>query len=172
MDTEKTEIDGFTFELNQLPAWDSAEASMRLMKIVGAGAIPISKLFDSSKATADKLDMKLVAVLIEILREAPVAEVMSLSKMLLTGCIVGGDLDNGVGKVRLAPLAPIFNNLFRGKQMTVFKLIAWAIKVNFTGFFVDLKSALPALPAAPNPKASPSSSMSPTPSADAGPVAG
>lgn len=178
---QKTEIDGFTFELEQLPAWDHAEASMRLVRIVGGGIVPLTTLlgkFDGMKdgklKTTPELDLKLVGVIINLLQNAQISEVMTLAKMILKGCVVGGDLP---GNKKLGQLEPIFDQLFRGKSTTVFKLIAWAIKVNFADFFGELQSVMPARKSSSSQApASPSTSPNPSeedgPAADSSPTAG
>lgn len=166
-DAEKTEIDGFTFELQQLPAWDHVEASAKLLKMVGAGFIPLATLIGPG-VEGPETNMKLFGIAVKLMQTAPISEVMELSKMVLKGCIVGGDLDNGAGKRKLGELLPIFDRLFRGKPLTAYKVIAWAIKVNFAGLFAELKSALPKR--TPSPE-SLSSSTSPSPSETDGPAA-
>ncbi len=162
---QKKTIDGFTFELQILPAWTHTDASLMLMQIMGPAIKPIALLMN--KATTPQLDLELIGALIMVLRGAPRADVLELSKTMLAECVVSGDLG---GTTKLAKLMPIFDQLLRGKLMTIYKLIAWAVQVNFTGFFDDLKSALPV--PAPSPKEAASPSPSLNQSADAGPAAG
>ncbi len=163
----KTEIDGFTFELEQLPAWEHVEASQRLIKIMGGGLAAIGPLLAGVDLGSGKLDMKVLGVLVEMLRRAPIDESMVLYKQVLTGCMVTSDT---APKFNRTELEPIFNKIFRGKLLTTYKLIAWAITVNFASFFAELKSALPAPPSPQSQE--PSASKSQTPLEPAGPVAG
>lgn len=172
MEPCKTTIDGFTFELHQLPAWQHAEASLNLMKIVGPAITPLAKLF-AKQNPGSSFDMEVVGAVIQVMRNAPTADVMGLARTMLEGggAVIGGDLDDGKGKLKLAPLMPIFDRVLRGKLLTIYKLIGWAVVVNFSGFFDDLKNVLPSNPAArPSPE-SPSTSTSPNPLVADGPAA-
>lgn len=166
MEAQKTTIDKFEFELQPLPAWDYYEASLRMVQLLGPSILPISKLVASSESTSEKIDMKMVGAIITALRVAPVPEVMSLSKMILKDCLVRGDLDSGKGEVKFQKLDKVFDSILRGKLMTIYKLLGWAIQVNFSGFFEDMKSALP------SPSEPVDSSQSQKASAAGGPVAG
>lgn len=167
MEAQKTVIDGFGFELQILPAWQHTEASLLLGQLLGGAIKPIAALFNT-KDSNPNADMEIVGALIQVLRTSKVQDVMTLARMLLADCIISGDLG---GATKLAKLMPIFDTVLRGRLMTIYKLIAWAMKVNFTGFFDDLKSALP-VPSAPPPGVAPSGSTSPNPLAGTGPAAG
>lgn len=162
MDGDKTEIDGFKLELKMLPAWDHVEATARLMKIVGAGIGPLVTMFNKP----DVSEAQMIAVVIDLVRRAPIDELMVLNRSILKDCVIEGDLPGGK---KLAPqLEPIFDRVFRGKPTTAMKVIAWAMKVQFAGFFADLKSALPARKSPQSQEQS--SSNSPNPSEPDGPA--
>lgn len=173
---QKTEFDGLGFELQQLPAWDHVEASSRLIKIIGAGVVPLARVIpDLDFSSTGKIDLKILGIMIQVIQGSNIQDVLGLMKMILKGCIVTGDLGlpGKRSKDRLAKLDEeyVFDEVMRGRQMTVYKLLAWAMQVNFSGFFAELQSALPdRKSAAPNPVQSTSTSRNQ--SEDDGPVAG
>jgi hypothetical protein len=80
-------------------------------------------------------DEALAAALAASLRSVKGADVSNLIRALLVPCLV---TINGI----TTPVLPVFDTEFQGKLLTVFKLTAFAIEVNYGDFFAAAKGAL------------------------------
>jgi hypothetical protein len=126
-------IDGFDFELTPLPAWASLETFPRITKF-------LSPVVDGLGDVGGDRTMALkgVAKAIQGLSSSNPAELKALTQKLLESCLITYE-----GKqVRLLT---IFDIAMQARLLTVFKVLAWAVEVNYQDFFDVLKSGLSAI---------------------------
>lgn len=121
------QIDGYTFELSPLPAWSALELSASIMKV---GAPLIAAAAASGKNAALE---QLGPALTQALTALPPPELVALSKRLLAPCVV--TLPSG----QRAELLRIMDLEFQGKTLTVFKVLGFALEVNYRDFFDGLQ---------------------------------
>lgn len=130
MQSETRTIDGYEVELSALPAWQSTEVLHMLLKLAGPllGGLAASA---TDKAGAGPLAAA-VGALFE--RSTP-ADFTALLRKLTNTC-----------RVKVGDKALAFDKAmdleFAGKLLTVFKIAAFAIEVNYRDFFDALKSRL------------------------------
>lgn len=129
--TQSRDIDGMTFQISQLTPKLAAKVANRLRR---AAAPAIGAMLESSKAGQKITDLD-----VEKLANALGAIDLSDEDMdyfpdtLLQGAFVTVD-----GKT--SQLMPQFNLIFQGKLNTMFKVLAFAVEVNFGDFFVALRA--------------------------------
>jgi hypothetical protein len=126
-------IDGLDFELAPMPAWAGLETFTRVSKYLapaldGLGAITGGS---SSKDVA----VAALAKAVQGLANNQPAELKAISKVLLEGCTVTID-----GKKQ--KLLPVFDIVMQGRLLTYFKLMAWALEINYLDFYEGLKSVV------------------------------
>ena len=117
-------IDGYSFQISPLPAFAALEQFTTLTGLVGPS---VMSLLGKDEALA--------AALAASLRSVKGADVSALIRALLAPCLV---TVNGI----TTPVLPVFDTEFQGKLLTVFKLTAFAIEVNYGDFFEAAKGAL------------------------------
>ena len=121
-------IDGLDFELSPLTAWKGMETFTRVTRFI---APAVSSIF--SKGSGDT--GAALALAFQGLASNSPAELKSITEILLEGCTVAFE-------GRTVRLLTVFDTVMRGKIFTVFKLLAWAVEVNYADFFAALKSGL------------------------------
>lgn len=120
-------IDGYTFELSPLPAWQALEVSASLMRFAGplvAGA---------AAAKGDKGLDAFGTAINATLSAMPPAELVALAKRLLAPCVITRPDGSR------AELMRVFDLEFQGRLLTVFKGLAFAVEVNYRDFFDALQ---------------------------------
>lgn len=117
-------IDGYRIDMSPLPAFAALEQFTALTGLIGPAAM---SLLGKDEALAGALAASLGKV--------KGADVTALTRALLatTSVTVNG---------QTVPLLPIFDTEFQGKLLTVFKILAFAIEVNYGDFFAAAKGAL------------------------------
>ena len=126
MDIEKKRIDDMEFELPALPAWKAYEVLARVTKFISPAIEAIGVAQGGNKDAA----LGAVAKAFATVRSD---ELQALTKVLLEGCLVTHE-GNQVQLMR------VFDVVMRRKMLTVFKLLAWSVEVNYPDFFEALKS--------------------------------
>lgn len=117
-------IDGYQVQMSPLPAFAALEQFTSLTTLLGPS---VMSLLGKDEALA--------AALAASLRGLKGSDVSALIRALLATCQV---TINGV----ITPVLPVFDTEFQGKLLTVFKLTAFAIEVNYGDFFAAAKGAL------------------------------
>lgn len=115
-------IDGFTYELQPLPAWHAVEVFHTITRLLAPslGALTAADPSAGIAALSSGLEQALVAL--------PAPAFVSLSKRLLEGARVTID-----GKsVELLGVADLH---FRSRTLALFKVVAAALQINFPDFF-------------------------------------
>ncbi|MCC6178816.1 MAG: hypothetical protein WAZ94_15230 [Phycisphaerales bacterium] len=129
MEPQKRIIDGYTVELSPLPAWQGLEGLHQLTRLVGPALTGIM--------AAAKGDLQAIGTGVsQALMTTPPAEVTALMKRLLGTCRL--TLHDGKQIVGIGT----FDTEFQGKLLTVFKIVAFAVEVNYGDFFGEVKAAL------------------------------
>ncbi len=117
------EIDGTVYTIRPLAGMKSVTFLPRLNKILGPA---IASLIDAKGVTGENLKQALTA-LGDRLDEK---EMEVITKTLLGDCTYQpGDGNKG------GLLLPVFDLVFQGQPETAFKLLAFALEVNYSGFF-------------------------------------
>jgi len=135
-------IDGYQVSLSPLPAFAALEQFTALTGLLGPAALSLLGK-----------DEALAAALAASVRNVKGSDVVSIIRALLVTCQV---TVNG----STVPILPIFDTEFQGKLLTVFKIAAFAVEVNYGDFFAAAKGALGAL--GEKMKAKVAASISPT----------
>ncbi len=132
MESMSKEIDGYKFDLQQLPAWQGFEVFGRLTKALGPSLAAVAKMVGDKSLSADKLTLLGGAI-----QGADVRELMVLGKQMLAGARV---ITPEQKQVKLTEDA--FDLMFKGKLMTTMKLLVFAVQVNYSSFFDEWKSVV------------------------------
>lgn len=149
-EAQKKTIDGIEFEVRPLAGMRAVTFLPRLNKVLGPalGALAATKGVADSKALQDAL-----SVLGEKLDEK---EMEYIARTLLAECTFQ-PADGSAGGV----LMPRFDQVFAGQPETAFKLLAFALEVNYAGFIPALRAlglraqGAPSTSKTPSPKAGP-----------------
>ncbi len=141
---QEKEIDGYVFRVTQLPAMKSLRMFARLGKLFGPA---ITKgLAGMDIKDLSKLDVGLLgAAFGELFTSVSENDLESLTRDLLAATTIDNVL-----------LLPVIDLKLQGQPLTILKLLAFALEVNYKSFF-DAARALGAS------RAAPSTSTSPTP---------
>ena len=125
--SESRQFDDLVVTVQQLPAMRGVLLSRKLARI----AAPAIGALKSVSLDADV--SVLGDALVQVLEQLSEKDLEELIKTLLETATVEVD-----GKI--APLRPVFDMVFAGKVLTVFKVLAFAIEVNFLDFFGPLRA--------------------------------
>lgn len=117
-------IDGYTVQMSPLPAFVALEQFTSLTALLGPS---VMSLLGKDEALA--------AALAASVRSVKPADVSGLVRALLATTHI---TINGA----TVPVLPVFDTEFQGKLLTVFKIAAFAIEVNYGDFFEAAKGAL------------------------------
>lgn len=131
IESQKRTIGELDFELSPLPAWKALETWTRVIGVLAPGLNGLNGL----KAKTQEEMLGALARAIQGLASTNPAEIQSLSKVLLETCLV-------TVKGQQAPLLPVFDVVMQGRMLSVFKLLAWAVEVNYADFFDVARAAL------------------------------
>lgn len=126
MDIEKKLIDGMEFELAALPAWKAYEVLARITKFVSPAIEALGVARGGDKEAA-------LGAVAKAFASVQGTELQALTKVLLEPCLVTFE-GNQVQLMR------VFDAVMRKKMLTVFRLLAWSVEVNYPDFFEALKS--------------------------------
>lgn len=118
-------IDGVTYTLTPLPAWHALEVLQGLLKVAGP-------LIGGAAAGGDAGAKSFGAAF-----QTNPAEVAALLRRLLEPAQYAGARGP-------EPLLPVFDVHFQGRLLSMFKLAAFAVEVNFGDFFAELRRRAPA----------------------------
>jgi hypothetical protein len=128
-------IDGSTFTVQQLPAMQSVLLLHRLAKTMGGGLLKV--LAGAGGGGGPKVDLRaldvdsLIPAMESFFDRFSEADLERLLRQLLETATVQG-------KGGEMALLPVFDVELQGKPMTVFKLLAFALEVNYRDFFSAL----------------------------------
>lgn len=147
LQNQTREINGVTYEIQQLPARRAMKLLARLGKLV-APLVAVAQGAAKSGGVL-KLDAGLLTSAVGGLFDAlPPEDVEPLMAELFASAVI---LD---GNARV-PLWPVFDLRMQGRTFDVLKLAAFAVEVNFGDFFDALRANMPAAEAE-KPSTSPS----------------
>jgi hypothetical protein len=133
---ESREIDGLTFQVQQLPGRRGSRLSARLMRMLlpaaaeavgGGGKLPTG-LADLDLSGLGKAAQTLFERL-------TVEEFESIREELMEGAMV--TMENG----NTVALKPVFDDVMAGRAFTTLKLMQFALEVNFKDFFGGVLAA-------------------------------
>ncbi|MFZ5440461.1 MAG: phage tail assembly chaperone [Myxococcota bacterium] len=148
-DTTKV-IDGLEFEIAPLPA---LRAFSTLPRIVALFA-PITDNFSGAET-----DVAAIARALGALMRTKPEELTALLKILLEGATV-------MHEGKRVTLLPVFDVVMHRKVLTAYKLLIFAVEVNYTDFFAELEARLGGL------RAKLAAKISPPTSSPSGPAIG
>jgi hypothetical protein len=153
IEPQRRNVGGLDFELTPLSGWKALETWTRVARLLAPGLDGLAAL----KATGQEEVLAGLAKAVQGLAATEPTELRALSQVLLESCIVTWE-----GKqVRLLP---VFDVVMQARMLTVFKLLAWSVEVNYWDFFDAARSALGGL------RAKVSASLSPMPAPTSGPA--
>lgn len=129
--TEKREIDGLVFHITQFPARKSIKLEKRTITYLA----PMLKMLEGFKSLDDEVDFSAIVcgiqdVLLNLNEDT--LEHFIFAMLEYTSIVI----KDGNGKEKITKLeADIFDIVFIGKNITVYKLILEIMKVNKFAFF-------------------------------------
>lgn len=152
--TKEVTVDGYTYTLSLLPAWDVLELTPVVGKLVAPALSSLAGLAGKNQTTVEDLDEKALHILGDALSKTvsalSAAELRQLATKLLTGALV--DLPESGETVHLMK---IFALHFQGRPLAMLQLVARAIAANFSDFTAGLQAVAKRLNASkPNSQAS------------------
>lgn len=159
-----------TFTIEPVGAWKGYDLFHSLTTALGSMAGVLGDTLDNvvkkkARLSVEDLDIKgLLAELPGVLQRLPPDEFQRLAEILLANCFII-ETPKGSKQAVSLPLLPMFETRMQGKLLTVFKLVIWAIQVNFEDFFSGAVLAAAAAKEAATSEANPSEQGS-TPSSD------
>jgi len=132
--TEKKEIDGLIFYINQFPARKCIKLEKRTLTHIA----PMLNMLDGISNMNDEIDFtKIVNGVQQVLQNLEEEALEQFIFEMIGGTSVG--IKNANGKETIIMLnsenGQIFDTVFRGKNLTVYKLLLEIMKVNKFGFF-------------------------------------
>ncbi len=125
-DTERTEIDGHIYQVTHLKTKDAERVRLRLIKALGAA---MGQVKDADDWTT--LVIKAFQGLSNGVSEADYDFVRDKMVECTTYIKSGGDLEVPI------PLAKIYDNHFKGRNIAQMKWLYFALQVNFADFLGD-----------------------------------
>lgn len=138
-------LGGVTYRVAQLPATKALKLSHQLARILGPALLRAGAAIDrkGGKLLESKIDFGQLSDAADLLfRNCDEVTFESIVKTVLTDQLV---MVQGATVVRIDPA--MFELQFAGQMKTLFRLIAFALEVNFADFFDDLRPLLAALQA-------------------------
>jgi len=152
-------IDGVTYSLVPVGGWEAIPLFHDLVSILGSMTPVFAELVagDSKKPLLERFKLeKIFEALPGFLARASPAEIRKLTEQMLVSCtfrrpLVKAAKPTSPEEAQL--LLPVFDLEMSGKLLTTFKLLAWAIEVNFSDFFSGAKLAAAARAAAASAEA-------------------
>lgn len=148
-------IDGVTYSLVPVGAWEAIPLFHSLVTIIGSMTPVLADLIgaDRSKPLLDAIDLdKLFEALPTFMERCSPEKQRELIELMLANCQFRKPQAKGARPPKVAeeevPLLGVFDTELSGKLFTVYRLVAWAIQVNFADFFAGAKLASAAKQAA------------------------
>lgn len=126
MASQTRTIDGHVYEVFALPAWTAVEVFHALTKALAPAVAGVAAAEGSNGVAA------LTGSLERMVAQLPAPELVRLSKLLLTGARV---VVNG----QSAEVNAISDVHFQGRVLALFKVVAFAVEVNFPDFFAAFR---------------------------------
>jgi hypothetical protein len=126
--SEVRTIEGFTYEVFALPAWTAVEVFQQLTRLVAPVVGGLGKLEGPEGLQA------LGGAVERLVSALPPAELQRLAKLLLSSALV--TLENG----RQAQVLDVADLHFQRRTLALWRLLAFAIEVNFPDFLAPLRS--------------------------------
>lgn len=136
-----TTIDGHTYQLSPLPSWQNLEAFHTVMKLAGPAISQLATIASKTDADASTMSLALGALgdaVSRTLMAVPPAEVRALTAKLFTGALVTMH-NHETGETKQVTLMQVFDVHFQRRLLSMFKLLAFAIDVNYADFTAGLK---------------------------------
>jgi hypothetical protein len=132
--TEVREIDGTKFQVTQLGAMASVKMVPKLAKLFGPS---LRRLAEGDVKSLKDLDLGLVVdAVVDLVDRVDGPVIEDLLKTFLADALVDA---KGLGEPSV-PLMPVFDAVMSGRPFAVFKLLAFAIEVNYQSFFDVLRA--------------------------------
>lgn len=132
IESQQRTIDGIDFEVRPLPAMKSLETFPRITALLAPLLSDLGSL--AKGAQADRLDT-IGKALASLARTDP-KEVVALTKVLLDGSTI----TTADGKRQ--HLLPVIDDELATKMWTLFRLLAFAVEVNYRDFFDVFRNSL------------------------------
>jgi len=123
--TETRVFDDLAITVQQLPAMRAVKLSRRLIQIAAPAVTALKDLSADASVLGEAIS--------NALAEFSEKDLEALIKDLLETATVEQE-----GKI--AKVMPLFDELFRGKVFTLYKVLAFALEVNFADFFEPLRA--------------------------------
>ncbi len=137
--TEEKEIDGLAVSTTQLGAWKALGLVPRLGKLLAPALAKLASMPGAGKVS--EADLSAIApALASLFASMDGNEAQALVRDLLAGTSVKVEGDKGPRKVELTNPGAI-DGVFEGRLMTLFRVVWFALSVNFTDF-IDAASTL------------------------------
>lgn len=136
-----TTIDGHTYQLSPLPSWQNLEAFHTVLKLAGPAIAQLATIAGKTETDANQVALAIGALgdaVSRTLMTVPPAEVRALTAKLFTGCLVTMQ-NHETGETKQVSLMSIFDLHFQRRLLSMFKLLAFAIDVNYADFTSGLK---------------------------------
>lgn len=134
---EKRDIDGYSFTVSKLPGRRMTRVFVRLTKAVGKGGSGLGGLLKKG-AIEDQ-----ASAILSLLGAVDEDDVMFIANELLTPCTYRAPDGSGGNP------SDNFDTLFQGRIDLLFKVLVFALQVNFGSFFKGLSERAAAQAAAP-----------------------
>jgi hypothetical protein len=142
MKTETIEIDGITFIIQQFDAWRGGRMFLRTLKLLGptlSGFVGLNPEMDIREAIPE---------IAESLQSLDPDEGMKFVGEMLE-CVIASIVDPQLGQRQIGLIGQQkITQVFNGKLVTMFKVAAASIRVNFADFIPGNGSSTAPLPAA------------------------
>lgn len=123
--TETRVFDDLAITVQQLPAMRAVKLSRRLIQIAAPAVTALKDLSADASVLGEAIS--------NALAEFSEKDLEALIKDLLETATVEQE-------GRIAKVMPLFDELFRGKVFTLYKVLAFALEVNFADFFEPLRA--------------------------------
>jgi len=122
MGSQTRTIDGHVYEVYALPAWTAVEVFHALTKALAPAVAGVAAAEGPGGVAALSTSLE------RVIAQLPAPELVRLSKQLLAGARV---VVNGAS----AEVVAISDVHFQSRVLTLFKVVAFAVEVNFPDFF-------------------------------------
>lgn len=148
-ETRTRDIDGMTFQVQQLGGWAAQRLSIRLARII---APSLARVAGAAGAGLKSLDLSQLGSAADMLSDKlPPEEYVEIFQLMLDGALIS----EGGGMI---PLLKVFDLKLAGQPLTGFKLFKFCLEVNFESFSSALSALGDAMRAAVSKATSPSES--------------
>jgi hypothetical protein len=135
IESKTIEIDGATYTVAQLPAFKALKLKWRIMQAIGPSAAKLIAAIVGGGGLARLETDELAPAAKELFDRLSADDLLSFARELLGPATVMAD-----GK--LAHVLDVFDIHFAGKLASVYRLIWFALEVNYGDFLGDIKDRL------------------------------